>query len=102
MASNRQPIWISTVGSAYNKQRNGKKQHKITAGTELQFEIECPRCFEIMALCSNFDTLYYFCEECNFHLYTHIAVNATTNHVLECNKNYNINSNMKFKLYQLW
>ena len=73
MASNRQPIWISTMGSPY-KQKNERKQHEITASTELQFEIECPRCFEIMALCSNFDSLYYFCEECNFHLYTHTKV----------------------------
>lgn len=71
MASNRQPIWISTTESSYHKQINGKRQHEIFGNTELQFEIECPRCFESMALCSTFDSLYYFCEECNFHLYTH-------------------------------
>ena len=58
MASNRQPIWISTIGSPYN-QKNERKQHEITASTELQFEIECPRCFEIMTLCSNFESVLF-------------------------------------------
>jgi hypothetical protein len=49
MASNSNPIWISTIGSPY-KQKNERKQHEITASTELQFEIECPRCFETMDL----------------------------------------------------
>ncbi len=69
MSRNRLPISISTIDGPYHKQKNGKK-HKITANTELQFEIECPRCFETMDLYSNFDSLYYFCNECNFHLYT--------------------------------
>ena len=69
MAGNRLPIWISTIDSPYHKQKN-EKRHKIISSTELQFEIECPRCFETMALCSSFDSLYYFCEECNFRLYT--------------------------------
>jgi hypothetical protein len=37
---------------------------------DLQFEMECPRCYDTMALCSNFDGLYYFCEQCGFLLYT--------------------------------
>lgn len=40
---------------------------------QLQFmehEIECPRCHDSMALCSDFDNLYYVCEECDFCLYT--------------------------------
>ncbi len=37
---------------------------------ELQFEIECPRCYDIMALCSDFNGLYYFCELCGFSLHT--------------------------------
>jgi len=70
MASNRLPISISTIDGPYHKQKNGKKQHKTIASTELQFEIECPRCFETMDLYSSFDSLYYFCKECSFHLYT--------------------------------
>jgi Zn finger protein HypA/HybF involved in hydrogenase expression len=36
----------------------------------LEHEIECPRCHDSMALCSDFDNLYYVCEECDFCLYT--------------------------------
>jgi late competence protein required for DNA uptake (superfamily II DNA/RNA helicase) len=36
----------------------------------LEHEIECPRCHDSMMLCSNFDSLYYVCEECDFCLYT--------------------------------
>ena len=36
----------------------------------LEHEIECPRCRDSMTLCSDFDSLYYFCEECDFCLYT--------------------------------
>jgi cytochrome c-type biogenesis protein CcmH/NrfF len=36
----------------------------------LEHEIECPRCHDNMMLCSDFDNLYYVCEECDFCLYT--------------------------------
>jgi late competence protein required for DNA uptake (superfamily II DNA/RNA helicase) len=36
----------------------------------LENEIECPRCHDDMTLCSEFDALYYFCEECDFCLFT--------------------------------
>ncbi len=36
----------------------------------LEHQIECPRCHDNMALCSDFDNLYYVCEECDFCLYT--------------------------------
>jgi len=36
----------------------------------LENEIECPRCHDIMTLCSDFDFLYYKCEECHLPLYT--------------------------------
>jgi hypothetical protein len=36
----------------------------------LEHDIECPRCHDSMALCSEFDNLYYVCEECDFCLYT--------------------------------
>ena len=38
--------------------------------TELELEIECPRCYDNMTLCSDFDGLYYFCEQCAFLLHT--------------------------------
>jgi hypothetical protein len=31
---------------------------------EIETEIECPRCYDIMVLSYDFDKLYYFCEEC--------------------------------------
>jgi ribosomal protein S27AE len=36
----------------------------------LEHEMECPRCHGSMALCSDFDSLYYSCDECDFTLYT--------------------------------
>lgn len=36
----------------------------------LEQDIECPRCHDSMALCSDFDSLYYTCEACDFTLYT--------------------------------
>jgi transcription elongation factor Elf1 len=32
---------------------------------EIETEIECPRCYDIMTLSYDFERLYYFCEECN-------------------------------------
>jgi hypothetical protein len=36
----------------------------------IENEIDCPRCYDIMTLCSDFDNLYYVCENCDFYLYT--------------------------------
>lgn len=38
--------------------------------TNIEHEIECPQCHDIMTLRSDFDNLYYCCEECDFMLYT--------------------------------
>ena len=35
---------------------------------EIEQEIECPRCHDVMALSSDFDKLLYFCQECSFSL----------------------------------
>jgi hypothetical protein len=40
------------------------KNNKLGIGQE----IECPRCHNIMTLCSDFDKLCYICEECSFIL----------------------------------
>ena len=37
---------------------------------DIENEIECPRCYDMMTLCSDFDNLYYLCENCEFCLYT--------------------------------
>ena len=34
----------------------------------IDLETECPRCHDIMTLCSNFGKLCYTCEECSFLL----------------------------------
>jgi hypothetical protein len=34
----------------------------------MQQEIECPRCYDIMTLSSDFDKLLYFCQECELSL----------------------------------
>jgi hypothetical protein len=47
----------------------GKEDH-TTLSPSLEHDIECPRCYNIMTLCSDFDSLYYMCEECDFYLYT--------------------------------
>ena len=36
--------------------------------SELDNEIECPRCSDLMELCSSFDKLVYSCESCSFLL----------------------------------
>jgi formamidopyrimidine-DNA glycosylase len=45
-------------------------QQKQETVTYIEHEIECPRCYDTMTLRSDFDSLYYFCEECAFILYT--------------------------------
>src|ERR671910_875479 len=34
----------------------------------IEQEIECPRCYDIMLLSSDFDKLQYFCQECGLSL----------------------------------
>jgi hypothetical protein len=66
-----------------NKRMNGaelESQYAVKTGNQnetekhitdsIEYEIECPRCYNVMTLCSNFDTLFYSCEECDFSLYT--------------------------------
>jgi hypothetical protein len=47
-------------------------QHEVErkASDTIEHEIGCPRCYNVMTLCSDFDSLYYHCEECDFSLYT--------------------------------
>jgi hypothetical protein len=35
---------------------------------QLNFEIECPRCSDIMELCSEFDYLSYYCGSCQLKM----------------------------------
>jgi hypothetical protein len=36
---------------------------------DIEQEIECPRCYDVMTLSSNFDRLGYVCQECDFLLF---------------------------------
>ena len=36
----------------------------------IEHEIGCPRCYNVMTLYSDFNGLYYLCEECDFSLHT--------------------------------
>jgi hypothetical protein len=47
-----------------------KDNKQISITDNLENEIECPRCHEIMTLYSDFDLLCYKCEGCNLPLYT--------------------------------
>jgi hypothetical protein len=49
-----------------------RNQHEMEGkvGDTIEHEIGCPRCYNVMTLCSDFDSLYYLCEECDFSLYT--------------------------------
>jgi len=47
-----------------------KNTEQLSIMDNLENEIECPRCHDIMTLCSHFDYLYYICEECHLPLFT--------------------------------
>jgi hypothetical protein len=46
-----------------------EKQISKNNNLDIEHEIECPRCHDVMTLRSNYDQLCYLCEECNFPLY---------------------------------
>ena len=50
------------------EESNVPEQKEEPVITELDNEIECPRCNDIMELCSSFDKLVYSCESCSFIL----------------------------------
>jgi formamidopyrimidine-DNA glycosylase len=47
-------------------QKEEENDDQITKNMEQ--EIECPRCSDIMILSSDFDRLFYFCHECQLSL----------------------------------
>ena len=61
---------VSPVGRSGQYRMGNVEQNICNTKTELEFEIECPRCYDNMTLCSDFDGLYYFCEDCGFLLHT--------------------------------
>ena len=51
----------------YEKETEDNKGQKKML-QDLEQEIECPRCYDIMSLSSDFNGLCYFCQECNLSL----------------------------------
>jgi hypothetical protein len=47
-----------------------KQQQSLQTEREpdMETEIDCPRCYDIITLSYDFDKLYYFCEECSLSL----------------------------------
>jgi len=48
-----------------NEENNDDKDEVVK---NMQEEIECPRCYDVMTLCSDFDRLLYVCQECDLLL----------------------------------
>ena len=48
--------------------RLGDEEKSVERLKNIEREIECPRCNDIMTLTSDFDTLGYVCQECDLLL----------------------------------
>ncbi len=62
-------------GKNYRQELESNPEHnEIVEQNQLreviENDIECPRCYDTMTLCSDFDSLYYVCASCDFYLYT--------------------------------
>ena len=51
----------------YEKETEDNKGEKKIL-QDLEQEIECPRCYDMMSLSSDFDSLCYHCQDCNLSL----------------------------------
>ena len=58
----RQNLEAIEIGPSLSEQKENPSL------SELDMEIECPRCNDIMELNSGFDALMYSCENCSFLL----------------------------------
>jgi phage FluMu protein Com len=64
--SEKQTLGTKEEPSLEEQQQQRQEENPILS--ELDTEIECPRCNEIMELHSKFDELVYFCDSCSFLL----------------------------------
>jgi hypothetical protein len=55
------------VNPLQNENDTEDKEEKMIQDN-MEQEIECPRCCEMMALSSDFEWLCYLCQECNLSL----------------------------------
>ncbi|HVE36974.1 MAG TPA: hypothetical protein VNA18_02140 [Nitrososphaeraceae archaeon] len=60
----------AALESQYVRGIGNQHEAESKVSDTIEHEIGCPRCYNVMTLCSNFDSLYYLCEECDFSLYT--------------------------------
>jgi hypothetical protein len=58
-------IELRTPGADLHLQDEEKREERLK---NIEQEIECPRCSDIMTLTSDFDKLGYFCQECDLLL----------------------------------
>lgn len=64
---NSNPL-IQHAEESEERYRGQERDDRMTE--ELEYEIECPRCHDLMTLTSEFDSLHYICGNCDFALYT--------------------------------
>jgi uncharacterized protein (DUF983 family) len=53
------------------RESKSQEQKEDILPEQLDFEIECPRCKDIMELFSEFDYLSYYCYSCHLELTVH-------------------------------
>ena len=56
------------VNPLQSEEEKEDENKQMIHDNNIEQEIECPRCYYIMALSSDFDKLSYFCQECNLSL----------------------------------
>jgi hypothetical protein len=56
------------VNPLQNENDTEEDQKEKMIQDSMEQEIECPRCYDTMALSSDFDKLCYLCQECSLSL----------------------------------
>jgi phage FluMu protein Com len=50
--------------------RTSELEKSLMPADIVEYEIECPRCYGVMCLYSESESLVYACEDCDFILHT--------------------------------
>jgi hypothetical protein len=61
---------LKTAGQKRAPNSDQSQLEQVHTKEIIEYEMDCPRCYDIMILCSDFDNLYYVCQNCDFYLYT--------------------------------
>ena len=59
---------IELLSSEVDLDTQKEEESGVEIMKNMEQEIECPRCSDIMMLSSDFDRLLYFCQECQLSL----------------------------------